>query len=550
MEEKTVIQEKENNLTEITDYTTQNGCENPFTKEKFPVTRRDMVFTVLFLASAFVFSAFGLWDGFRAGFSVASFVFLGVITVYLYKKSSKITFFTFCCLLFSLSLSLIFAITSNSSVRFWGFCVLNALSLVWYTSLARNCEKEDYGLLCMILNPIFKGALPNFSISIVSVFTGGEKERKKLGSAFLGIILAFPVLLVIVPLLISSDEAFSGFALKLISNVASSVLKIIVALIITPFIISYCFSLAKSEQKPFKTPELKKAENTVIIAFLAVISLCYLAYLFSQLAYFFSAFSGFLPEDYSFTVSSYARRGFFEMCVIAAIDFVMIFICLLISPKKEGKICGATKILCSFIGFFTLVIIATALSKMFLYIKSFGMTERRITTSAFMIFLSVAFVSLMIKVFIPKIRVFRVALISAATVLTMLGIFNINTVIADYNYTAYINGKLETVDVNAIYDLGDEGIPYLIKLADDENFNVSDNAKRLLKSVYKGGEYYESFYNENGYYDLGKKCYKGFGDFSFSKNKAYKYLDEYAKTNPDVLDAEHYAMDEYVENDF
>lgn len=523
---------------------------NPYKQEKFSVEKRDIIFSLLFLISAFCFSAFGLWGGFKAGFTFSSLVFLAVITAYLYNKNSKISLFTFLCASFSVLLSFVFIITSNSSVRFWGLVLLTAFSLLWYVSRARECEKDDYGLLCMIFSPIFRGALPNLTLSISSLFTFKPENRKRLGSIVVGILLAVPVLLVVVPLLISSDAAFSGFALKLISNIASSVLKILVTLIITPFIISYCFSLAKKEAEPLKRPQLRKAENAAIISFLSVLSLCYLAYLFSQMAYFFSAFSGFLPEDYSFTVSSYARRGFFEMCVIAAINFVLIFVCRLFSERIDGKICAATKVLCTFIGFFTLVIIATALSKMFLYIKSFGMTEKRITTSAFMIFLGVTFIALMIKVFVSKIRVFRVALISAATVLTVLGIFNINTVIADYNYTAYKNGSLKSIDVNAIYDLGEEGIPYLVTLADDEDLNVANNAKRLLRAVYTGGEYYESFYNENGSYDLGKKCYKGLEDFSFPKNRAYMLLDEYAKNNPDILNAEYYAMEETIDDEW
>ena len=541
MEEKKLTETMENTAYETTSEPIFSDCESVKKTEKFPITKRDLIFAFLFLVSAFVFSAFGLWGGFKAGFTVSSLLFSGVVTAYLFKKDIKPTFFTVTCFVFSLLLSVIFSITSNSSVRFWGLLVLTVLSLIWFCSLVRKCEKDDYGLLYMIFAPIFGGALPDLIISISSLFTVGEKNRKKLGSVFLGVALAFPVLLVVVPLLISSDAAFSGFALKLISNVASSVLKIIVTLIITPFIISYCLSLAKREQKTFKTPEFKKAENTAVISFLSVLSLCYLAYLFSQLAYFFSAFSGFLPEDYSFTLSSYARRGFFEMCVIAAINFVIIFICILISAKKEGKICVATKALCTFIGFFTLVIISTALSKMFLYIKNFGMTELRITTSAFMLFLSVTFISLMVKIFVAKIRVFRVALVSAATVLTFLGIFNINSIIAGYNYNAYINGALKTVDVYAIYDLGDEGIPYLIKLAYDDDFTVSQTAKQRLTEVYTNGEYYESFYNENGYYDLGKKNYKGLEDFSFSKQKAYKSLDEYVKKNPEILIPEDYG---------
>lgn len=503
---------------------------------KFDICKRDIVFSFIFLFCSAVFSFMGLWGGFRMGFTVSSVITTIAITVYVINKTTKINFFCLLCGIFSLLLSFSFAITSNSSVRVWSFCVLIVLSLIWFCSLAKPCEKSDYGILTMIFKPVFYGACSNLAKSMMSLFSGKNKNRKALGSAVLGAVLAFPVLLVVVPLLISSDAAFSGLAMNLIENVAGSVLKLIVALIIAPFIISYCFSLKKDEQKPCENVEIKSVDTPIIISFLSVMSVCYLTYLFSQLAYFFSAFSGFLPDDYSFTVSEYARRGFFEMCIIAAINFIIILVCLLLSRKNEGKISVATKILCTFVGFFTLVIIATALSKMFLYIKSFGMTELRITTTAFMIFLSVTFISLMIKVFISKIRVLRVALISAAAVLTLLGIFNINNIIAGYNYNAYINGKLDKIDVYAIYELGEEGIPYLAKLTESDDYTVASKAEQWLKEVvYKSGKYYENFYDEEGYYSIGKKLYTDLGQFSFSRNKAYKVLDEYLSENPEVL---------------
>ena len=238
--------------------------------------------------------------------------------------------------------------------------------------------------------------------------------------------------------------------------------------------------------------EIKGRENAVVIPFLSVISVCYLMYLFSQLAYFFSAFKGILPADYKFTVSDYARRGFFEMCIIAVINLVLVFAVLLFARKSEGKICAANKAICTFIGGFTLIIIVTALSKMILYIKKLGMTELRITTSAFMLFLAVVFVSVILCIFIKGIRVLRVAFITAGCILVILGTVNVNSAIAKYNYNAYKSGLLKDIDVQTIYDVGDEGIPYLVLLAKDSNITVAENAKEKIMLAVTGNKYYET----------------------------------------------------------
>ena len=49
-----------------------------------------------------------------------------------------------------------------------------------------------------------------------------------------------------------------------------------------------------------------------------------------------------------------------------------------------------------------------------------------------------------------------------------------------YNYNAYQKKVLKDIDVSTIYELGDEGIPYLVKLTKDKNSEVSELAKLKL----------------------------------------------------------------------
>ena len=86
--------------------------------------------------------------------------------------------------------------------------------------------------------------------------------------------------------------------------------------------------MRKDEKKETVKKELKGIENVYVISFLSVLALVYLVYLFSQLAYFINGFFGILPEK--FIPSSYARRGFFEMSVIAGINFVIIYLSLIL----------------------------------------------------------------------------------------------------------------------------------------------------------------------------------------------------------------------------
>ena len=310
-----------------------------FQPKLFEISKKDTAFAVVLAAVSVIFSVLGIWGGFKGGFTIALILLLASVTAYLLPAKGKIKPFPFLCMLLSVGVSIPFTFTSSGAVRFWSFVSVGILDLVWFVSIADDsAEKGDLGIFKNIFSPVFEGAIPNLPVSLRSLFSGREKGNKNFGKAILGIVLSLPVLIVVVPLLMSSDEAFSGMIEMLFGNLILTLVKLGLGLIISVFVISYCFTLKKEEPK-------EDLENTVLVSFLSVISLCYLAYLFSQLAYFFSAFSGFLPENYKFTVSAYARRGFFEMTVIAAINFGLIFLSLLISRKKEGKSCISLRII-------------------------------------------------------------------------------------------------------------------------------------------------------------------------------------------------------------
>lgn len=504
--------------------------------KRFEIFRKDTVFAVILFLISLITSAFGIFGGFKAGFTLSLILILAAVTTYLLQKKTKIKVFPFVCMLLSVAVSLSFTFTSNGAVRFFSLVSVTILDLIWFVSLVSDrTEIGDLGIFDNIFAPFFKSVTINLPVSVVSLFSGGASKGKKLGKVLLGIAVSLPVLFVVVPLLMSSDEAFSGMIELIFGDLFLTIMKINFGIIIAVFLISYSFSLKKDQLPAQHKSSFKGIENTITISALSVISICYLAYLFSQLAYFFSAFSGFLPENYEFTVSAYARRGFFEMSIIAGINFTVIFLALLLSRKANGKTCVTLRIICTFIGLFTLMIIATAISKMVLYISSFGMTRLRIQTSAFMAFLFVVFVSLIIRLYAPKVRVLRVAFIASAIVLTILGTVNINSFVANYNYNAYKNGTLKEMDVSAIYDLGHEGIPYLVKLTSEEAV-ISDSAKSNLYTILQDNEYI-TVEKQDGEYvvKFQEKRNTNWGDYSLPESKAYNELKKYTVNNAEYI---------------
>ena len=259
-------------------------------------------------------------------------------------------------------------------------------------------------------------------------------------------------------------------------------ISVAVGLPVFALIFSRLFSLRHPQATtaaPVGSRPLKGVDAPAINAFLGVISGVYVLYLFSQLAYFVSGFSGILPADY--TVAQYARRGFFEMCAICAVNLIIAALALLISRKQEGKAPRSTRCLLLFVLVFSLALVATALSKMVLYVNAFGMTRLRVLTSLFMLLLAAVLVFVSIRLFVPRFAYMRAAVVAAALLGLTAAYADVDTVVARYNVTAYQSGVLKEVDVSTLEGLSDGAVPYLWALCEDENPAV---AQQAVQAVY------------------------------------------------------------------
>ncbi len=120
---------------------------------------------------------------------------------------------------------------------------------------------------------------------------------------------------------------------------------------------------------------LRRVPNQVWIGLGACFCLLYLAFFAVQSQYLFGAFRGTLPEG--FIVSRYARRGFFELCGVMAVNFLLIWLIVRLSsrPVRTNR---ASLAVCLVLLVQSLMLAATAASKIVLYIDCFGFTPLRL----------------------------------------------------------------------------------------------------------------------------------------------------------------------------
>ena len=306
------------------------------------------------------------------------------------------------------------------------------------------------------------------------------KRQKGLGKALLGLLIALPVAAILLVLLSSADEAFHGMLDGIdLEKFPEKIYSLILAAPLFILLFSQMFSLRDVRREPKKESD-KGLDPTILTFFLVGVSVVYLAYLFSQLAYFFSGFMGFLPEE--FTYAEYARRGFFELTAVSVINILIVILGTALSRKKNGRLPLGVRLLSLFLCLFSLVLVGTEVAKMKMYMDTYGLTRLRILTTLFMVFLAVVFLALIVHLFVRRFPYFKVAVIAGVLLTVAVNFISVDRMVAEYNVWAYQSGTLNTVDVETITELGDAAVPALLRLAEDSDPDVSKEARSELFS--------------------------------------------------------------------
>lgn len=478
---------------------------------RVPASGRDIVFMLIYFVLSVAAIDLGLLGGFNLGYSVTAAAII-IFTLIYSAIGNRLSIFGAYCGICAAGIAAGFTLSSSGFVKFWGFFAVWALLLMILLDNT-GCGRFPSGgwssfidMLRLSICTPFERMGSTFG-SLKDVGNADSAAFKRFTGVIIGVLCAVPALAVILPLLMSSDAAFD---VLLRNTVFSNLPRLLVSVVLgfVFFLLTFVSIFAAKNRVVYVTGNVPKTvpEHGIpavgVNSFLGAISLVYAVYLLSQLSYFFSAFAGFLPED--FTLAEYARRGFFEMSVICLINLIMIGLTLiLVRRDSTGNPPFSTRMICLFISVFSLAVVATVCAKLALYMNDLGLTRLRVYTTLFCIILAVVFICIAIRLFCRRFSYFRVCTAILAAACVAVSVVNIDAVIAGYNYDSYMSGHHKEIDVETIADMDDSGIPYLIMLLDDKDEDVraaasSELVWRADKYVILPEDMYDSRYD---YYD-------------------------------------------------
>ncbi len=440
------------------------------------------------LALAFLFWRWCTWGEFRLGFSITYFLFFACVTAFGARKARgglRLRWNHILCGVTSLGLAATYALFNDPLLQLVAFGAIVLLT-AWYLVGLYVCAKYSDGSLLSFLDAariLIILPFQRINRNIPALFRNKDGSRSRLGPILIGVCAAVPVLVVAGMLLSSGDAAFAATMEHFLRTLGEIIGQMALAVVFFFPLFNLLFMLEGSPEslQPARAAYIKPAQPSkkmdpaITSAFLGTVSVLYLVYLFSQLAYFFSAFRGLLPKD--FTYADYARRGFFELCAVAAINLALLLLTLALARRREdGKLPLPARILTTFICAFTVLLIASAEAKMALYVRYYGMTRMRLMVALFILLLALAFLLLLARLFMRSFGYLKPLLAAACLLLLAMSFADIDRTVLKYNLWAYRTDRLETLDVEAFGQLGDAKVPYLIELSRSKDEKIRDEA--------------------------------------------------------------------------
>jgi len=279
-----------------------------------------------------------------------------------------------------------------------------------------------------------------------------------------GVLLSVPLLLIFGGLLVAADAVFEV--------IVTDVLRIdFETLVVHAFVTGFCAwivagylrGVLMGKDRDFAARQAVPHPTLGLIEIgtvLALLDLLFLAFVLVQFRYFFGG-AALVRATTGLSYAEYAHRGFFELVTVSGLALpLLLFAHWLLrkdNPRAERvfrALAGAQLVLLA-------VIMVSALQRMRLYQREYGLTEQRLYPTAFMAWLAVVFVWFALTVLRGHRERFAFgAMITGYVLIAALQFLNPDALIARVNAARIREGR--SFDVNYATSLSGDAVPDLI----------------------------------------------------------------------------------------
>jgi len=373
---------------------------------------------------------------------------------------------------------LVAALWSVAAFRDAGWVVaLCALAAFGLTPLVLAPQRRTSGTLFTLFFAWLEGLAESFSWAK----RGRRPKDGRSGTSMRGIWVALVtvgLLVVFGGLFAAADSTFADLVAKLLPELSpvEIILRLALAAILFPLVLLWAYTAVAKPSFDNAAPEGggEREHRTVSRIELAIplgaLNLLFAAFIAVQLRVYLGG-EGYVMKTAGLTFADYARRGFWQLSVVAVLSLCVIAIAARLAPKREKQDRWTVRALLGPLGVMSLVVIASALFRMFTYFETYGLTRLRVWVFTVEIWLAVLFALVLVCCW--KLRATwlpQAVLASGALALLGLAAANPDALIARYNIDH--DHKL---DLFYLQGLSDDAVPEFAALSEEDRLCALDS---------------------------------------------------------------------------
>ncbi|OLR94095.1 hypothetical protein BJP25_13910 [Actinokineospora bangkokensis] len=300
------------------------------------------------------------------------------------------------------------------------------------------------------------------------------------------VLLTALVLVVFGSLLVSADDAFADVVFALLPPLdVAWVARALWAFALTAALLAGLVFLVDSPVRSTAAGQRARERSGRVVEWagpVGVLVLLFAGFVAVQLRQLFGG-EAHVAGTAGLTYSAYARGGFWQLLFVTALTLVVIGLAARVAPRGTRGERTWLRALLGALVVLTLVIVASALSRMWTYQQTYGFTVLRLQVSAVEVWLGVVYV----LVLVAGARLSAAWLPRAVVAAGLLGVLAVGLadperLVAERNVARY--AETGELDSDYLGGLSPDAVPALVELPPDAGRCLLDDHRRVLAQGY------------------------------------------------------------------
>lgn len=387
-----------------------------------------------------------------------------------------------------------FTLFAKTGATLLGRFLLVVIGLLQLIYMGNNISDVDPSLPTALRKELFVVPVGYTSANLVPSFRCLNKGGNKKGAPWkviIGLAISIPIVCVLLMLFSSADPAFDALINDFFDLISFDIGEIIVKLFFGGIVGVLVYSLVMTLRSGYSPNRVKReakhwCDSTVASTIVFAATAVFVLFIIVEIKYLFVGNK--LPEGIG-SYAEYARRGVFELSLIALLTFAAVtFFNIFAKRTEKGSVPMVLKVALTLASVCTIVIVISAFYRLCCDVFYFGLTNNRVFAFVFVVCIGLCMVALIAKIWIKRLRLSSVVTALAIVFLTLFACCNPDKLCADYNTSRYLSNGTK-IDMEYMSTLSCAAAPAMERLylgaQDDE---VKEVAIGMIAKYYYYGD--------------------------------------------------------------